>query len=80
MFNKRSIEKKLENTLNTRPLVYLNGPRQAGKSTLAQNIKTKESNYISFDSTFLLASAQNSQLRYNKNNFRKHISGVGNKP
>ena len=46
----RILEKQLEETINTRPLVYLHGPRQCGKSTLVRNISIKkEQNYITFD-------------------------------
>jgi predicted AAA+ superfamily ATPase len=48
----------LDKTLKTRPLVYLNGPRQTGKSTLARNFQFKgETNYLSFDSPVTLAAA-----------------------
>ena len=48
----------LEKTFKTRPLVYLNGPRQTGKSTLARNLRVnKETNYLSFDSPVTLAAA-----------------------
>jgi predicted AAA+ superfamily ATPase len=57
----------LEQTLDTRPLVYLNGPRQAGKSTLVQNLGLKqETNYISFDSPHILAAARSDGANFIK--------------
>ncbi|GHV96541.1 ATPase [Spirochaetia bacterium] len=54
----RGLEWWLEKTFKTRPLVYLNGPRQTGKSTLTRNLHIKgEANYISFDSPVILAAA-----------------------
>lgn len=53
---KRGLEAYLQKTINTRPLVYLNGPRQCGKSTLA--LSFKNANYISFDSPINLAAAK----------------------
>ena len=52
----RELEAYLEKTLKTRPLVYLNGPRQCGKSTLTQNFRG--ANYVSFDSPLSLAAAK----------------------
>jgi predicted AAA+ superfamily ATPase len=54
----RGLGEWLNKTLKTRPLVYLNGPRQTGKSTLARNFQfTGETNYLSFDSPVTLAAA-----------------------
>jgi len=47
----------LEKTIKTRPLVYLNGPRQTGKSTFVRNFKD-DANYVSFDSPVNLAAAK----------------------
>lgn len=44
----RALKPVLEQALKTRPAVYLNGPRQAGKSTLAQSLDWK-AKYITFD-------------------------------
>ncbi|GHV04018.1 ATPase [Campylobacterota bacterium] len=56
---KRQLEKLLAQTANTRPLVYLNGPRQVGKSTLAEHIQTdKVINSVSFDSPLVLTAAK----------------------
>ncbi|MDR2191411.1 MAG: ATP-binding protein [Endomicrobium sp.] len=55
-FLKRNLYQLLQKTIQTRPLVYLNGARQTGKSTLAQMFEN--SNYISFDSPFYSISAK----------------------
>jgi len=56
----RILENFLKEDIETRPLVYLNGMRQCGKSTLAQNISiSKELNYITFDNPASLFFAQN---------------------
>jgi predicted AAA+ superfamily ATPase len=55
----RGLNVWLEKTFQTRPLVYLNGPRQCGKSTLAKNLHSRgEANYISFDSPVILSAAK----------------------
>jgi predicted AAA+ superfamily ATPase len=55
----RGLGKWLEKTFKTRPLVYLSGPRQTGKSTLARNLRiTGGTNYLSFDSPVTLAAAK----------------------
>jgi len=57
---KRVLEDAFKKTIKTRPLLYLNGPRQCGKSTLAQNIfSEKKLNYITFDNPVHLAFARN---------------------
>ncbi|MCL1865007.1 MAG: ATP-binding protein [Spirochaetes bacterium] len=56
----RMLEKLLKEDVSTSPLVYLNGMRQCGKSTLAQNIFIhKEMNYITFDNPAILFFAKN---------------------
>ena len=58
-YYKRNLEKWLGQTLHTRPLVYLNGPRQCGKSTLAKNTYSeKQCSYLSFDSPVNLSAAK----------------------
>ena len=56
-FIKRNILKQLEENIKTRPLTYLNGGRQVGKSTLCANLPEK-ANHITFDSPLVLASAK----------------------
>jgi predicted AAA+ superfamily ATPase len=59
----RSIERKLAQSilfsLKNNPIVFLNGPRQAGKSTLVQKLAKKEypADYLSFDSATQMAAA-----------------------
>jgi predicted AAA+ superfamily ATPase len=57
-YHKRGMETYLENTLKTRPLIYLNGPRQCGKSTLTENFGLKNSNFLTFDSPVNMAAAK----------------------
>ena len=57
---RRILEDVLRETLETRPLVYLDGIRQCGKSTLVQNLSMgKELNYVTFDNPPNLAFAKN---------------------
>lgn len=56
----RMLEKLLEENVGARPLVYLNGMRQCGKSTLAQNISVgRGMNYVTFDNPAVLSFAKN---------------------
>ena len=60
VYVQRLLENFLAETIDTRPLVYLNGMRQCGKSTLVQNLSVKnELNYISFDNPASLVFARN---------------------
>ena len=55
----REMSNLLKKTIKERPLVYLSGPRQAGKSWLAENFdNNKKTGYISFDSPLVLAGAK----------------------
>ena len=55
----RFLIEHLEKTLTTRPLVYLNGPRQCGKSTLVKGLNSrKNANYLSFDSPVIASAAK----------------------
>ena len=59
-YTKRLLEGLMKETVKTRPLVYLNGMRQCGKSTLVQNISVgKELNYTTFDNPVSLSFAKN---------------------
>ncbi|MCL2877449.1 MAG: ATP-binding protein [Acidobacteria bacterium] len=53
----RHLAARLEGILKTRPIAYLNGPRQTGKTTLAQMVDA-DANYVSFDSPVALAGAK----------------------
>jgi len=62
---KRALSDYLEKTLKTRPLIYLNGPRQTGKSTLARNLSFKGGiNFLSFDSPTDLAAAKTDPAKF----------------
>lgn len=58
------IERKLKNNvlaaLQGFPVVYVNGPRQAGKSTLVQKLAAKEwpADYVTFDEATMLGAAE----------------------
>lgn len=64
----RHIRNKLLKALDVSPVVFLNGPRQAGKSTLVQAIAKKEypAEYVTFDSTTQMAAAANAPESYLK--------------
>lgn len=64
----RRIRNKLLRALDVSPIVFLNGPRQAGKSTLTQAIAQKEypAEYVSFDSTTQMVAAANAPKSYLK--------------
>ena len=60
VYTYRLLEDFVKRTVKTRPLLYLNGPRQCGKSTLAQNIPIgKRINYVTFDNPVHLSFARN---------------------
>jgi predicted AAA+ superfamily ATPase len=57
----------LNKTIAESPIVYLNGPRQTGKSWLTQNLTLgQDINYITFDSPLVLASAKADPERFIK--------------
>ena len=56
----RLLEDTMKKTIKTRSLIYLNGMRQCGKSTLAQNISVERKiNYVTFDNPTQLLFARN---------------------
>ena len=65
---KRHARHRLLEALNVSPVVFLNGPRQAGKSTLVQSIAKKDypAEYVTFDSTTQMAAVANSPESYLK--------------
>lgn len=71
----RNIRTKLLHALDISPVVFLNGPRQAGKSTLVQDIAKKDfpADYVTFDSTTQMAAAANSPESYLKERKRALI-------
>ncbi|MBP9791812.1 MAG: ATP-binding protein [Rickettsiales bacterium] len=62
----RYIRQELLNCLNSSPVVFLNGPRQAGKSTLVQDLAKTEiqAEYVTFDSNVQMMAAVNSPESY----------------
>ena len=56
-YKNRNIINQLTEMIKTRPLTYLNGGRQVGKSTLCAHLPEKI-NHITFDSPLILASAK----------------------
>lgn len=63
---KRHLKGKLLAALGASPVVFLNGPRQAGKSTLVKEIAKKDfpAEYVTFDSTIQIAAATSSPESY----------------
>lgn len=61
----RALNMELIKSVKSRPLVYLNGARQCGKSTLVRNALLENNiNYISFDSPILLAAAKRNPANF----------------
>ena len=62
----RKIEKSLLYSLKKAPVVFLNGARQAGKSTLVQKLSEKKfpAHYISLDNLTQLSSAQKAPYEF----------------
>lgn len=64
----RHIKHKLLDALDVSSIVFLNGPRQAGKSTLVQTLSKKAfpAEYVTFDSATQMAAAANAPEMYLK--------------
>ncbi len=62
----RRIQNRLLAALSLSPVVFLNGPRQAGKTTLVRKIADKEypAEYVSFDNATQMIAATNSPESY----------------
>ncbi len=56
---KRFLSDKITTALSFSPVTYLGGPRQAGKSTLAEMMSGKDWKFISLDNVELLMAAKN---------------------
>jgi predicted AAA+ superfamily ATPase len=59
---KRKLAKNILFSLKNNPVTFLNGPRQAGKSTLVRDLANKDypAEYLSFDNATHMAAASNS--------------------
>jgi len=57
---KRKLSTKILDALQGFPVVYVNGPRQAGKSTLVQKLAAKQwpAEYVTFDEATMLGAAE----------------------
>lgn len=57
---KRQLSNNVLDALQGFPVVYVNGPRQAGKSTLVQKLAVKEwpADYVTFDEATMLGAAE----------------------
>ncbi len=55
----RQLDKKILDALESFPVVYVNGPRQAGKSTLVQQLASHQwpADYVTFDEASMLGAA-----------------------
>jgi hypothetical protein len=55
----RSLESRIRDALNVMPAVFVNGPRQAGKSTLARHLAGDgfDADYVTFDNAATFAAA-----------------------
>ncbi len=64
----RHIKNRLLKALEVSPIVFLNGPRQAGKSTLVQKLALKDfpAEYVTFDSTTQMVAAASAPEIYLK--------------
>lgn len=61
----RALNMELIKSVKTRPLVYLNGARQCGKSTLVRNALLESNiNYVTFDSPIILAAAKQNPANF----------------
>ena len=68
VYMNRQMRARLLKTLKVSPIVFLNGPRQAGKSTLVQDLAKNDypADYVTFDSITQMAAAANAPTTYLK--------------
>jgi len=69
-FIPRFIKQRVIAVLKLSPVVFVNGPRQAGKSTLVRNLfdgEAAEVSYVSLDSPVQMAAAASTPLEFLKN-------------
>lgn len=64
----RTLQQPTLTALHNFPAIYINGPRQAGKTTLVKNLLTNDfpARFITFDDTLELAAAKRNPLGYLK--------------
>ena len=64
----RNLQQKLLTALQVNPLIFLNGPRQAGKTTLVKYLAKQKfpAEYLTFDSATNAAAAANSPVNFLK--------------
>ncbi len=60
----RAIESSIHSAMKVSPITYINGPRQAGKTTLARNLKSNKTKYITFDDPLERAAAMRNPVGY----------------
>lgn len=65
-FLKRYITEKIIDALKVSPVVFVNGPRQAGKSTLVNSLSKNslQAEYVSFDKATYIAAATNAPYEF----------------
>jgi predicted AAA+ superfamily ATPase len=64
---KRYIKDKIDDALQDTPVVYVMGPRQSGKTTIVKNIIDEHWEYITFDDSTQLHSAQSDPIGFIRN-------------
>ena len=66
---KRALEPRIQKSLTAMPAVYIHGPRQAGKSTLTQEILRTWSSaeYVTFDDISMLSAAKEDPMGFLQN-------------
>ncbi|MGE0831694.1 MAG: ATP-binding protein [Simkaniaceae bacterium] len=69
----RFIQKKVERALEDTSVVFINGPRQSGKSTLAHHFAKKECVYITLDDLLELEAAKSSPQSFLDRNAERII-------
>ena len=72
---KRNIEDKITEAIKDTPVIFLNGPRQAGKSTLMAMLqkKHKPASYVTFDDLAILEAASQDPLTFLESASTKHL-------
>ncbi len=76
----RYIKHRVRNAMKTRRIVLISGPRQSGKTTLAQQIASDEIPFISLDDPSILQSAIDDPIRIVRDHARAVIDEVHRAP